>query len=85
MINVLKYDDLLKIEEFLRENELDNGNLSVVMYIETQERLNRINKDYYYKVNPNGTDALDQDVKNINIQVGNVTFTYKLREDDTNN
>ena len=85
MINVLKYDDLLKIEEFLRENELDNGNLSVVMYIETQERLNRINKDYYYKVNPNGTDALDQDVKNINIQVGNVTFTYKLREDDKNN
>ena len=85
MINLLKYDDLLKIEEFLRENELDNGNLSVVMYIETQERLNRINKDYYYKVNPNGTDALDQDVKNINIQVGNVTFTYKLREDDTNN
>ena len=55
------------------------------MYIETQERLNRINKDYYYKVNPNGTDALDQDVKNINIQVGNVKFTYKLREDDTNN
>ena len=49
------------------------------------ERLNRINKDYYYKVNPNGTDALDQDVKNINIQVGNVTFTYKLREDDKNN
>ena len=85
MINVLKYDDLLKIEEFLRENELDNGNLSVVMYIETQERLNRINKDYYYKVNPNGTDALDQDVKNINIQVGNVTFTYRLREDNADN
>ena len=36
MINVPKYDDLLKIEEFLRENELDNGNLSVVLYIQTQ-------------------------------------------------
>ena len=44
MINVPKYDDLLKIEEFLRENELDSGNLSVVIYIQTQERLNRINK-----------------------------------------
>jgi hypothetical protein len=85
MINVLKYDNLLKIEEFLRENEFDSGNLSVVMYIETQERLNRINKDYYYKVNPNGTDVLDQDVKDVNIQVGNVTFTYRLRENNANN
>ena len=45
MINVLKYEHLLEIEEFLRENELDSGNLSIVMDIETQERLNRINKD----------------------------------------
>ena len=37
-IDVPKYDDLLKIEEFLRENELDNGNLSVVLYIQTQEQ-----------------------------------------------
>lgn len=84
MINVLKYDDLLKIEEFLRDNEYDNGNLSVVMYIETQERLNRINKDYYYKANPGGEEPLDQDIDNINIQVGNVTFTYKLHENNDN-
>ena len=84
MINVLKYDDLLKIESFLRENEMDNGNLSVVMYIETQERLNRINKDYYYKANPGGTNPLEQDVENVNIKVGNVTFTYKLRDKNGN-
>ena len=80
MINVPKYDDLLKIEEFLRENELDSGNLAVVIYIQTQERLNRINKDYYYKVNPNGDAPLDQDIDNVNIQIGNVTFTYRLPE-----
>ena len=67
MINVPKYDDLLKIEEFLRENELDNGNLSVVLYIQTQERLNRINKDYYYKANPQGECPLDQDIDKVNI------------------
>lgn len=85
MINVLKYEDLLKIEEFFRENELDSGNLSVVMYIETQERLKRINRDYYYKANPSGTDILDQDVKEVNIQVGNVIFTYKLRDNNGDN
>jgi len=82
MINVLKFDDLLKIEEFLRDNEMDSGNLGVVMYIETQERLNRINKDYYYKVNPGGDSPSNENVKDVNIQIGNVTFTYKLRDDD---
>ena len=85
MTNVLKYDDLLKIEEFLRENELDSGNLSVVMLIETQERLNRINKDYYFKANPNGTTPSNQDIKDINIKIGNVMFTYKLRKRDEDN
>ena len=85
MKNILKYDDLLEIESFLREKEMDNGNLSVVMYIETQERLNRINKDYYYKLNPNGNDSLDQNVDNVNIQVGNVIFTYKLNPNNNGN
>ena len=85
MKNILKYDDLLEIESFLREKEMDNGNLSVVMYIETQERLNRINKDYYYKLNPNGNDSLDQNVDNVNIQVGNVIFTYKLKPNNNGN
>ena len=85
MINVPKYDDLLKIEEFLRENELDNGNLSVVLYIQTQERLNRINKDYYYKANPQGECPLDQDIDKVNIQIGNVTCTYSLPEQNENN
>ena len=85
MINVPKYDDLLKIEEFLRENELDSGNLSVVIYIQTQERLNRINKDYYYKANPQGEGPLDQNVDNVNIQIGNVTFKYKLPQQNEDN
>ena len=84
MINVLKYDELLKIEEFLRENEMDNGNLSVVMYIETQERLNRINRDYFYKSNPGDTEPVKCDVDEVNIQIGNVTFTYRLRQNAGN-
>ena len=84
MINVLKYNDLLKIEEFLRENEMDNGNLSVVMYLETQERLNRINRDYFYKSNPGDVEPAKGDIDEVNIQIGNVTFTYKLRNKNAN-
>lgn len=80
MINVLKYDNLLEIEEFLREKELDSGNLSIVMDIETQERLNRIYKDYFYKMNPNPNMKPSNDnIKDVNIQIGNVKFTYRLK------
>lgn len=80
MINVLKYEHLLQIEEFLRENELDSGNLSIVMDIETQERLNRINKDYFYKINQGSDKKPSNDnVKDVNIQIGNVKFTYRLK------
>jgi hypothetical protein len=79
MTNVLKYDDLLKIEEYLRESGYDNGNLSVVMGIETQERLNRINKDYFYKVNKAGKPN-EGNVDKVNVQIGNVKFIYQLKE-----
>lgn len=84
MINIPKLDDLYKIAEFLRENEFDSGNLAVVIYVKTQERLNRLNKDYYYKANPKGETPSDENVDNINIQIGNVTFTYKLQEQNEN-
>jgi hypothetical protein len=79
MTHVLKYEDLLKIEEFLRESGYDNGKITIVMDIETQERLNRINRDYFYKVNKTGTPN-EGDVGNLNIQIGNVMFRYQLRD-----
>lgn len=82
MKNVLKYEDLVEIEEFLREKEMDSGNLSVVMGIETQERLNRINKDYFYKTNKDETACpTEGNISDVNIKIGNVTFTYRLLKD----
>ena len=80
MKNILKYEDLLEIEAFLREKELDSGNLSVVMNIETQERLDRINKDYFFKANPDEKECPLTHVDHLNIQIGNVTFIYQLKD-----
>ena len=81
MKNVLKYEDLLEIEEFLREKEMDSRNLSISMNIETQERLNRINKDYFYKVNKDdNSHPSETDVSCVNVKIGNILFSYKLKE-----
>ena len=51
------------------------------MGIETQERLNRINKDYFYKVNKTGKPN-EGNVDKVNVQIGNVKFIYQLKEID---
>ena len=43
----------IKIAKFLNENEYDNGNIDIVMYIETQERLNLLNIEYFKLNNKN--------------------------------
>ena len=80
MKKVLKYEDLLKIEDFLREEGLDSDNLSIIMNIDTQERLNRINSDYFFRANPDSKDKPTGNFNNVNIKIGNVNFTYRLRE-----
>lgn len=82
MKNILKYEDLLEIEAFLRENNMDSGNLSVVMDIETQERLDRINKDFFFKANPDAKEIPITHVDHLNIQIGNVKFVYHLKEQE---
>jgi len=82
MKNILKYEDLLKIEEFLRENEMDSGNISIVMDIKTQQRLNRIAADYFHRLNPGvNSDESITELENVNINIGNVLFTYKLNKE----
>ena len=81
MINVLKYEDLVKIAKFLNENEYDNGNIDIVMYIETQERLNLLNLEYFKLNNKNEKYQNVGDISDINIKIGNVKFIYKLKND----
>jgi hypothetical protein len=81
MINVLKYEDLVKIAKFLNENEYDNGNIDIVMYIETQERLNLLNLEYFKLNNKNEKYQNIGDISDINIKIGNVNFIYKLKND----
>ena len=81
MINVLKYEDLVKIAKFLNENEYDNGNIDIVMYIETQERLNLLNLEYFKLNNKNEKYQNIGNISDINIKIGNVNFIYKLKND----
>lgn len=80
MINVLKFKDLVTIEEFLRNSEYDNGSIDVVMYIKTQERLNKLDMEYFKMNNPNVPYPRKSDVSDIKIKIGNINFIYKLED-----
>ncbi len=82
MVNVLKYKDLSIIEQFFRDAGYDNGNIEIVMYLETQERLNRLNKEFFQTVNDKNTPYQESQVKDLTVNIGNVRFIYKAKEKD---
>lgn len=81
MVNVLKTDDLTAIEQFFQSGGYDNENIEVVNYIRTQERLNKLDREFFYKTNPPTAAYEQKDVSEIKINVGGVTFRYVLRLD----
>lgn len=82
MVNVLKYNDLTIIEQFLRDAQYDNENIEFVMYIETQDRLNKLNMEYFKLNNPNEPYPEFNNISDIKIRIGNVKFIYKLKTND---
>ena len=47
MNNLLKQEDILKIAAFLSNNGY--AGLEVINYVDTQEILNKINEDFFYR------------------------------------
>ena len=80
LINVLKYKDLALIETFFRNAGYDNGNIEVVMYLETQERLNALNKEFFYEVNDKTTPYEECVVPELTVNIGNVRFIYRVKK-----
>lgn len=82
MKNVLKYNDLALIETFFRDCDYDNGNIEVVMYLETQERLNKLNEEYFRLTNGSDKKYEKCVVHELTINIGNMRFIYKVKNDN---
>ena len=75
---VLTASDLEKIAALLEENGYGSSNLTVVVGVRSKDVLSRINDDYFYRNNAEGTPP---DVDEVNVDMGNVHFKYVVEEE----
>jgi len=78
---ILNKDDLLEIAEFFMEKGYGN-NITVNIELPDKKTINRVNEDYYYKLNQgNKNNVVEiEEVEELNINIGGVKFKYFVEE-----
>lgn len=82
-MQIIKYDDVLKIASFLKENGYDKYGLTISSVIETKDMLNKINEDFYYRIYGNNNEK-PMYSDEINISVEGINFNYILKNGNDN-
>lgn len=77
---LLKYDDVLKISAFLKENGYASDSIEIVNYLPNIKMLNRVNDDYFYRLNGGSGDKPDDNTDEITVNIGECFFTYKVKD-----
>lgn len=77
-MSIINIDELIKLSQFLVENDYHKKNITVNFGIKTRELLNRINEDIYYR-NTEKKETL-KDVDEIILNINGITFKYVLDE-----
>ncbi len=73
---VLTLLDISNIANFFAENGY--GGLEVVVKVETQEMLDKVNEQFFYSNNQEGSP---ESVPVVNVNVGDTHFKYVVNED----
>lgn len=76
---VLKLEDLFKIQALLEDEGYGNCGLEVVIKVRNREIFEKVNEEYYYSNNKEGTPP---DVDNINVKIGNINFKYVVDDEE---
>ena len=82
MDRILKYDDLVKISNTLSEIGYNCDNLTIEIGIRTQKMLDRINADFFYKVNNDVDQKKLENVSEVNVRLNGVKFRYVHQDID---
>lgn len=72
---VLRIDALMEISNFLTEKRYDINGLSVNMKVD-KDTLKKIGEDYQYRYNTNDKIEFDDNIKEINFNIGGIIFKY---------
>lgn len=80
MSNLLKQEDILKIAAFLSDNGYTG--LEVTNYVDTQETLNKINEDFFYRSGEHPGEDFDNECDGVDIECDGTEFKFRLKEED---
>ncbi len=75
--NIITIDDLNKITDLLIENNYGAYGITISIPVRSKEILSRINDDFYYRNNGEGTPP---DVEEINVEISGIKFRYYINE-----
>mgnify|MGYP006988825387 CR=1 FL=1 len=79
-MRVLTFEDLVRIVEALHEAGYDNDGLVIGVPVPNREMMSRVNEDYHYRIGAEGD--VDNEVNEVNINIGGVGFKYFVDERD---
>lgn len=80
---ILKYDDILKISTFFKENGYEGFDIELVNYLPNDKLLNRVNDDFFYRINRGEGEKPEDNTDEVSVKVGEYKFTYKVRNEDS--
>lgn len=82
-MNILKYEDLIKIAQFLYDNGYDGYDITIENKVRTKGVLDKVNEEFFYRANPDTQNAPDEcDV--VNIDINGFKFRYISSDEDEN-
>lgn len=73
-MRILTFEDLVKIVEAISEAGYDNDGLIIGVPVPNETMMARVNEDYHYRMG-SGSD-LEENVDEVNINIGGVGFKY---------
>lgn len=79
MNKILRAEDLMEISNFFLDKKYNNENVTILIEVEDEHELNRVNDDFYYRFN-DGKDIIDEDFSSVDINIGGIKFKYKVKE-----
>ena len=75
--NVLDYQDLMEIAGFLINNKYDESGISIELPLDSEELLNKINEDFFYRQAGKGeNEKINENVDEVIVNVGGINFRY---------
>lgn len=83
MKTILNLEDLYTIQNLLEENGYGEIPLKIQIDVLTKERLKQVN-DTLFMQSADNTEKTDDDFEQINVNIANIEFQYKLVKDYEN-